>query len=144
LCDLFKEVTIPREVFREVVERGEREKFSEVLVIEDAMKEGWIKTVKVTLDRRLVKFAPELDRGEVEVISLAKRMGADLVLMDDASARSVAESFGLKTKGTIYVLLKAYKSGLIQRDEVEELLNKLLLIGFRISPELYSRLLREL
>ncbi|MEA1904586.1 MAG: DUF3368 domain-containing protein [Candidatus Hadarchaeota archaeon] len=144
LRKLFKEILAPKEVFNEVVLRGKKEKFSEVLVIEDAMHEGWLKIRGTKVDRRLLKFAPELDLGETEVISLARKVKADLVLMDDASARGVSESFGLNTKGTIYVLLKAYKSGLIKKEEVKILLDKLILAGFRLSSEVYSRILEEL
>jgi predicted nucleic acid-binding protein len=75
---------------------------------------------------------------------LARGVKADLVLMDDASARSISESFGLNTKGTIYVLLKAYRKKLITKEEVGGLIDKLLFVGFRLSPELYSRILRRL
>jgi predicted nucleic acid-binding protein len=144
LQKLFKEILIPKEVFNEVVLRGKEGKFSGVLVIEDAVRRGWLKTKGTKVDRRLLKFAPELDLGETEVISLAREIKADLVLMDDASARSISESFGLDTKGTIYVLLKAYKSELITKEEIKTLLDKLILTGFRLSSEVYSRILKEL
>jgi len=64
--------------------------------------------------------------------------------MDDASAGSISESFGFNTKGTIYVLLKAYRNGLISKEEVKDLLYKLVLAGFRLSSEVYSRILRKL
>lgn len=144
LRKLFKEILIPKEVFNEAVLRGKEEKFSEALVIEDAMHEGWLKIKGTKVDRRLLEFAPELNLGETEVISLAREVKADLVLMDDASGRGVSESFGLNTKGTIYILLKAYKSGLIKKEEVKTLLDKLILAGFRLSSEVYSRILEEL
>jgi len=144
LQKLFREILIPKEVFNEAVSRGKEGKFSEVLVIEDAVQQGWLKTKGTKVDRRLLEFAPELDLGEAEVISLAREIKADLVLMDDASARSISESFGLNTKGTIYVLLKARKSELITEEEVKTLLDKLVLTGFRLSSDVYSRVLREL
>lgn len=144
LRKLFGEILVPREVFNEVVLRGKKEKFPEVLVIEDAIHEGWIRTKETKIDRRLLKFAPELNSGEAGVISLAREAKGDLVLMDDASARSISESFGFNTKGTIYVLLKAYKSGLITKEEVKSLLDKLILAGFRLSSEVYSRILEGL
>jgi hypothetical protein len=144
LRKLFKEILIPREVFNEVILRGKAGKFSDVIVIEEAMQGGWLKTRRTEADRKLAKYAPELDLGEREVISLAREIKADLVLMDDASARSISESLGLNAKGTIYVLLKAYKSGLVTKDEVKTLLDKLILTGFRLSSETYSRILGQL
>lgn len=141
---LFKEIIIPKEVFNEIVVRGKEEKFSEVLIIEEAMEKGWIKLKEIELDKKMLKFAPELDKGEIEVISLARRINASLVLIDDAAARKVSESFGLDSKGTVYVLLKAYKNKFISIKETKELINKLILTGFRISSELYAKLLKEL
>lgn len=144
LQKLFKEIVIPREVFNEIVERGKEEKIAFTLVVEDAIHQGWLRIINCKVDQRLLKFAPELDLGEVEVISLAREIKADLVIIDDASARRISESFGLNTKGTIYVLLKAFKKGLITQDEIKTLLDKLVFTGFRLSPEVYSRVLREL
>jgi len=144
ISSLFEKVIIPPEVHKEVVLRGREEKFSEVLAIEEAMDEGWIRKKTVKPDRKLLRFAPELDRGEVEVISLSKKVGADLVLIDDASGRKVAESFGLTAKGTLYVLLSAYKKKLMSKGETEACLGRLVAAGFRLSPELYSRVLGEL
>ncbi|MEM2925753.1 MAG: DUF3368 domain-containing protein [Methanocellales archaeon] len=144
LQKLFKEIIIPREVFNEIVERGKKEKIADALVVEDAINQGWLKIINCKVDERLLKFAPELDLGEVEVISLAREIKADLVIIDDASARRISESFGFNTKGTIYVLLKAFKKGLITQDEIKTLLDKLVFAGFRLSPEVYLKVLREL
>lgn len=144
LRSLFGGVIIPPEVYREVVRRGKEEKFAEVLMIEKAVGKGWIKKKPVRLDKKLLEFVPELDRGEVEVISLSRGMSAELVLMDDASGRKVAESFGLTARGTLYVLLMAYRRGLMSRDETGSCLAGLLAAGFRLAPELYSRVLEEL
>lgn len=144
LQKLFKEIIIPREVFNEIVERGKKEKIADALVVEDAINQGWLKIINCKVDERLLKFAPELDLGEVEVISLAREIKLDLVIIDDASARRISESFGFNTKGTIYVLLKAFKKGLITQDEIKTLLDKLVFAGFRLSPEVYLKVLREL
>lgn len=144
LRSLFGEVIIPHEVHKEIVGRGKEEKFVEVLVIKKAVDRGWIKKKPARPDKKLLEFALELDRGEVEVISLSRRMAADLVLIDDASGRKVAESFGLTARGTLYVLLMACRKGLMSKEETESCLARLLVAGFRLSPELYSRVLEEL
>ncbi|MFQ5800887.1 MAG: DUF3368 domain-containing protein [Candidatus Hydrothermarchaeales archaeon] len=64
--------------------------------------------------------------------------------MDDASGRSVAKSFGFNAKGTLYVLLKAYKNGLLSKRDAKDLMGELVHAGFRVSLEVYVRALREL
>ncbi len=143
LKKLFTSILIPEEVCKEIL-KGKEEKFADALVIEEAIKKGWIKIKSVEKDKELEKFVPELDLGEVALISLAKKLKPSLVLVDDASARAIAESFGFNVKGTLYVILIAYRKSLINKKEALELINKLLLFGFRISQELYIQLIEEL
>lgn len=143
LRELFNEIFIPKEVFSEI-SPGKEEGFADALIIEEAVEDGWIKIKEIKPDEKLVRFATELDKGEAEVLTLAREVGAGLVLMGDASARSIANSFGFNVKGTIYVLLKAYRSKLESKQEVKDSIDTLIHAGFRISTELYARVLREL
>lgn len=54
-----------------------------------------------------------LDPGEAEAIALAMSLPDCTVLLDDAQARRVAERFGVNRIGTLGILRKAKKSGLI-------------------------------
>ena len=90
------------------------------------------------------KLYSEIDFGEVSVINLAKKLKPDLVLLDDASARTIAESFGFNVKGTIYVLLKSFKEKLLNKNELKDLLKNLISEGFRILPEFYAQILDEI
>lgn len=62
-------------------------------------------------------------------------------MIDEYWARKIAEYKGLKYTGTLGVLLKAKKKGLIK--EIKSLLNELLNRGFWISTELYNAVLKE-
>ncbi len=141
---LFKEIIIPKQVFEEVVLKGKEERFFDALKVEDSIKEGWIKIEEIDIDEEMNQLANEIDIGEMALISLAKKLRPSLLLIDDASARAIAESLGFNVKGTLYVLLKAYKKGIIQKKEVKELINKLIILGFRISQELYIEVIEEL
>ncbi len=143
LQKLFDEVFIPKEVFDEI-SLGKAAGFSGALIIEEAIEDGWIKIMEIKPDEKLVRFARELDIGEAAVLTLARKMDPGLVLMDDASGRSIAESFGFNVKGTIYVLLKAYRNELESKQAVKDSIDNLIHAGFRISTELYARILREL
>lgn len=143
LKSLFKEIVIPREVYEEII-AGKKDGFFDALTIEKAVENGWLKIKEFKIERKIEKFAPEIDLGETALINLAKKLKADLILIDDASARTIAESLGFNVKGTLYILLKAYKKKIIYKDELKELINQLVFSGFRISQELYIEILEEL
>ena len=144
LKELFNKIKIPKEVYNEVVLRGREGGFSDSYSVEKAVEDGWIEVISIKLDKQIEKFASEIDFGEVEAISLALKLKAQLVIIDDSSARTIAESFGLNVKGTLYVLLRAYKNKLISKNDVKNNINSLIRLGFRISPELYGEILNEL
>ncbi|MCC5657442.1 DUF3368 domain-containing protein [Nostoc sp. XA010] len=54
-----------------------------------------------------------VDRGEAEAIALAQSTPDSTVLLDDAQARRVAERLGIRRIGTLGILRKAKKAGLI-------------------------------
>lgn len=51
--------------------------------------------------RPLDSAVAHLDAGEAAVISLAKEIGANLVLLDDAQGRRTADEVGLPVAGTL-------------------------------------------
>ncbi|MEW5937753.1 MAG: DUF3368 domain-containing protein [Candidatus Thermoplasmatota archaeon] len=143
LRDLFGRVAIPREVFAEAVVRAQGE-FPEAAQIETAIDEGWLEVCDVLFDKKLLNLVTELDKGEIEVIALSKKTDADLTLMDDAVGRRVAESFGLNVKGTLYVILCAFKRGILSKKDTMRTIQKLVVAGFRLSSEIYGALVSEL
>ena len=85
-----------------------------------------------------------MHRGESAAISLACELKT-MVLLDDSAARSIARNvFSLEVRGTLFVLLFAYRKGIIKKQEIKELLHQLVQEGFRVAPELYSSVLREI
>jgi len=80
-----------------------------------------------------------LGKGEADVIALASQTGLK-VIIDDSKARKVAENMGLKVTGTIGVLMKAERLGLIgsAHDKVREFREK----GFYVSEELLEDISR--
>jgi predicted nucleic acid-binding protein len=143
LRSLFSDVSIPSEVYNEVVRKGKQHGFLEVKCVERAIEEGWMKVREAKRERKLLMFQ-ELDLGEVEVLSLAIQLKASLVLIDDASGRLVAEALGLNSKGTVYVILKAARAGAITKGEAKNLITELISAGFWISSEIVGKILNEL
>jgi predicted nucleic acid-binding protein len=62
-----------------------------------------------------------------------------VILLDDALARRIAQAAGLRTRGTLSLLLEAKSAGLA--DAVAPLLEKLRTAGMWISDDVMSRVL---
>jgi predicted nucleic acid-binding protein len=77
-----------------------------------AVAEGWVQ-------------AGLLDRGEAEAIRLARQVGADWLLTDDAAARLVAGMQGLEVHGSLGIVLWAAATGHLELGEAERVLDGL-------------------
>ena len=124
LCDLYSEVLVPESVVREFGTIG--------------LPCLSVRRVASNLLELLITDL-NLGKGEAEAITLASETGYKIVV-DDSKARRVAQNMGLKITGTIGILLRAERSGLIESAEkkVRELKTK----GFYISDELLERMAR--
>ncbi|MGB9718558.1 MAG: DUF3368 domain-containing protein [Thermoproteota archaeon] len=145
---LFSEVLIPEEVYKEVVEKGLEEGFSDAFVIKESVDNGWVKVVKLAEDEeklceKIVEHAPEIHLGEAQAIILA-RENKTLLLIDESSGRAFAEAMGLKARGTLYIIIEALRKGLLEKNNARETVLTLAGKGFRIEPKLLARLLREI
>ncbi|HYN78273.1 MAG TPA: DUF3368 domain-containing protein, partial [Lamprocystis sp. (in: g-proteobacteria)] len=54
-----------------------------------------------------------LDRGERDTLAMARKLGAERVIIDERIGRDMAELLGLPVVGTLGVLLKARELGLL-------------------------------
>jgi predicted nucleic acid-binding protein len=59
--------------------------------------------------------AVALDRGERDTLALAQSLGNVQVLIDETIGRAVARSLGLKVRGSLAVLVDAYRRQLISK-----------------------------
>jgi predicted nucleic acid-binding protein len=73
---------------------------------------AWLE-IKAPTPELLQPLTILVDRGEAQVIALALGMPGSTVLLDDAQARRVAERFGVMRIGTMGILRRAKKAGLI-------------------------------
>lgn len=82
-----------------------------------------------------------MEQGEAEVIILAKEKGIKLVMIDEKVARLQAKVFGLEVIGTLGILLKAKKKGLIP--VIKPHIQKILEHGIWIKDEIVDGILKE-
>lgn len=133
----FGNVVVPEAVWREVVIDGKGKSGAE-----DVENSDWI-TIQSVRDKALVKaLEKDLDIGESEAITLAVENNADVLLLDDKSARLIAANLGLNIIGIIGILIWAKKEGVIAQlsKELENLRKK---ANFRMSEDLIKRALQE-
>ena len=135
LKQLYEEVYMPIGVKEEILIGGEEK----VGVIELG-KSSWLKVEEVT-DIEKPKLLYELDRGEAEVIILAKEKKIKEVLIDEKVARMQAKILGLEVIGTLGLLLMAKKKGLLS--EIKPLIKKMLQRGIWIRSETVKGILEE-
>lgn len=139
LKKVFGEVFIPEEVKIEAVDRGKLLGERDAYVIEKAIGEGWLEV----LTTEIVEVPIKLEKGEVAVLSLAKKLGLREVLLDEVSAREAARLLDLTPRGTVFVLLKALEKKEIDLNGFLEVLNQLIRHGFRLKEEVYVEAVRE-
>lgn len=129
---LFKIVRIPDAVYREIVDGN--------LTGADEMRAApWLRVEPLQDPIKATVLSMTLDYGEACAIALALELGADLFLADDRRARRSAAMLGLRVKGTIGLLIAAYRIGLITDLCFE--LDRLKQVGIWIDESLYKRVL---
>ncbi len=118
LSELFGAVYIPEAVANEVgVVFSSYEEWQECVEGKKIIIQPISNTIFV---KQLVPF---LHQGEAEAICLSLEKKAKLCLIDDKDARTIAQLHNLPVTGTLGVLLKAKKTGLIS--SVKQLIDKL-------------------
>jgi predicted nucleic acid-binding protein len=108
LAELYGAILIPAEVHAEVVVAGRGLPGSREVGEADWIK---VKAVPPGSDPHIVDATAHLGDGERNAILLAKRIEADLLLLDECRARRIARSAGLSVVGCIGILEAAARMG---------------------------------
>ena len=134
LRQLYSIVIIPEAVYREVVINGAGKAGSK-----DVANAFWIQTKAIQDNNNKVYLmnVVGLDEGESEAIILAQETEADLILLDDADARSYARQQQIKITGMIGVILTARQAEIISAARPQ--LDALIDFGIFIDSKLYQR-----
>ena len=135
LTELFSEVLIPREVYNETVVNG---KNSDVLKgVKECSK---FKVVSATNIILMEFLNDHLDKGESEVIALAKELGITTVVIDEVRGRKIARRHGLNVIGSLGILVLAKNKGLIS--QIKQYIEQMEHYGIRIGKDLKDQVLQ--
>lgn len=107
--------------------------------------QAWIAQPPIWLEIRAVTSsnsfsADEIDPGERDAIALAEELQADLILLDDQAARTIAAKRGLAIVGVLGILVKAGQQGKI---DFPTAIARLQQTTFRASASLIQTLLDQ-
>lgn len=106
----------------------------------DLQQESWIGVQSITSEQQVSLLLLKLDRGEAEVIALALERQAQLVLIDELTARKVAESLDLNVSGSVGILIRAKQVG--ELVAVKPLLDAMTQQGIYFSQRFIDAVLR--
>lgn len=125
---IYGEIIIPVAVFDEIIQL-EKKGYD----LSEFKNATWIKTYSADNLSNMNDFKSILDKGELQAISIAIDLKADLIIIDEKLGRIVASSMGFD--------ITAKDKNLIS--SVKDALDKVILLGCRISKKLYNTTLKS-
>lgn len=134
-------VMIPKQVYEEINKGAETGK-EDAQKIKTLVEKSIIKVEEVGINKELEQ--QNLGKGEKAAISLAIKNKIGGVLLDERKARRIARFYKLNPKGTIGILIEAYKSSRISKKEFIESIKNLIDKGYRINEKLILKILSEI
>ena len=135
LQQLYGNIIIPPAVYQELINSGDTDPATLAVQTLD-----WIQTQPVS-DRVLLEtLQTNLDPGEAEAITLAVKINAQRLIIDERRGRNEAIRLGLQVTGLLGIVLAAKQQGLIA--SVQPILDDLRANNFWIRDALYAEVLR--
>ncbi len=132
------DIRVPRSVADEVLAVGADPVEVEVL-------NGFLRQCHVETVRQPRQFALAMSQADNDVLTLAVRVGAKVLLCDDKLTRRMAEAEGIRPMGTLGILLKAMRQQLISPHDTKTVLDQLIEShDFRIGIAVYQAALRAI
>ncbi len=132
LPQLFGKVIIPQAVYAELQHPGAPQVVSDWTL----NLPGWVDVQVVPVPDPSL----QLGAGEREAITLALRLRADALLLDERKGRREAVARGLAVSGTLNVLDEAAVRGLI---DLPQAIGALLQTNFRVAPAIVQAMLQQ-
>jgi len=119
LKQLYGRVHISRSVYDEVVVEGMRHGHPDASTLHLFLSQmEWqpedVEPTGIPADIQ----AAHLDRGERDTLGLALALGKCLVLIDDTAGRQAARAHGMSVKGSLGILIEAYRREMVTTDQL--------------------------
>jgi len=135
LSRIYSEIIVPEAVTEEINAGGN-------IYVPDLILFKWIRVIPNIDNSMNMKLLYQLGYGEQQVILNALKINADLILIDDLTARNISEFIGLTVKGTLGVLVHAKRLGLIEsfRNDAMKMKDN----GIRYSQKLIDEISKQL
>ncbi len=136
LKELYSEIIIPSQVRDEVLKYSDNAS----LLIASEIKNGWIKPADVEISTKVYEIGEKLGlhKGERYALSVAMKLNIKEILADDKLARMAARILGLRAIGCLGIVMRAYETGIITRNDAIASIQKLVKAGLWISPEVLA------
>ncbi|MEE8359272.1 MAG: DUF3368 domain-containing protein [Candidatus Hydrothermarchaeales archaeon] len=149
LAEVFGSLKVPPLVYHEVVEIGDKKGFEEAHRIKKEIGKSLIlqDPTKSTISRVKKKTSNlgfRLGGGEIEGIALCIDSKDKIFLSDDADAKKFSLNYGIIGRGSIYILLKSYKEGILKKPECVKTFEEMVEKGFWVSPKIVKIFYRKL
>ncbi|AEF84121.1 conserved hypothetical protein [Treponema primitia ZAS-2] len=101
----------------------------------------WVQVIPVSDSYKIQMLQGSLDLCEASTIALAIETQNSLMILDDKKARRVARDLNLQLTGTLGVVAKAYKAGLIS--DISKLIENLRNSNFRVPRNFETIILNK-
>ena len=138
LQKFFDKIVIPYSVYKEVVVVGIKKGYNDAYEVKDKI-DDFIFIKKGKYDKKTMRKIEKslgiaLGKAEEDCICLSKELKT-MFLTNDEEASIISNKIGIKTKGVLYILLRAVKERMMEKDEVLKIFEKMIEDGFWISPQ---------
>jgi len=134
LDKLFDRVCIPQAVFDELAVPDKPKS-------RDIVEWAKDKVIQIKNNAVIAVLSMNLDIGEAEALALYWETTADFLLIDEKRGRIIAHRNGIKTIGTIGILLLSKQKGFIT--SIKFYLDLLIQNGFHLSEVFYRQILER-
>lgn len=120
--------------------------FDEVVTTEEIAQEfgkelpEWINIESVSDKNYQAVLELEVDIGEASAMALSKEKLGALLILDDLRARKLAEKLELRYTGTLGVIVRARREGVIK--SVKPIIEKIRNTNFRFSEEVFITIIK--
>ncbi|MCM1144568.1 MAG: DUF3368 domain-containing protein [Blautia sp.] len=135
---LYQTVIIPEAVYSELTSNNDYEE--ERKTIEKCLFLS-VEKVHNVESVRILRNVTGLDAGESESLILYEEKKADLLLIDEHKGRNVAKKMSVEYVGTVGILMHAFDKGILNAEEIQEMLKVMLTCDIRLSRKLCNKVL---